>query len=110
MADTQLIDLADILDVSHENKWVAITPDYRRVVAASERLPDLMRQVAGKDVIFHRVLPHDVSFVPRHPEIDRAIAEGLGDIRAGRVTPAFASTGEYQAWRKTPEGKKFAQI
>ena len=43
MEDTHSIDLADILDASHENKWVAITPDYRKVVAASDRFPDLMQ-------------------------------------------------------------------
>lgn len=62
--DIQSVDLGDIVDSSHENKWVAITPDYKKVLAASERLSDLMRQVADKDVIFHRVLPHDVSFAP----------------------------------------------
>jgi hypothetical protein len=58
------IDLADILDASHENKWVAIAPDYRRVLAAADSLPQLMREVADQDVVFHRVIPHDVSFVP----------------------------------------------
>ena len=46
---------------------------------------------------------------PRHPDIDTAIAEGLADVRAGRVTPAFKNMAEYRAWRKTPEGKKFAR-
>lgn len=64
MEEVQTIDLADVLDSSHENKWVALTPDYRRVVSTAERLPDLIDQVGDKDVIFHRVLPHDVSFVP----------------------------------------------
>jgi hypothetical protein len=64
MEQSREIDLADILDASHENKWVAITPDYQRVVAAAESLHQLMREVADQDVIFHRVIPHDVSFVP----------------------------------------------
>jgi hypothetical protein len=67
MEQAQLIDLADIIDTSHENKWVAIAPDYRSVLAASESLPELMRTVAGRDAIFHRVLPHDVSFAPIAP-------------------------------------------
>jgi hypothetical protein len=58
------VDLANILDASHENKWVAIAPDYRRVLAADENLSQLMREVADRDAIFHRVLPRDVSFVP----------------------------------------------
>jgi hypothetical protein len=60
----QTHDLADILDTSYENKWVAIAPDYRKVIAAAESLPELMREVDGHDVVFHRVLPADVSFVP----------------------------------------------
>jgi AbrB family looped-hinge helix DNA binding protein len=43
----------------------------------------------------------------RHPEIDAAIAEGLADIRARRVSPAFHTMEEFEAWLKTPEGKKF---
>jgi AbrB family looped-hinge helix DNA binding protein len=53
------------------------------------------------------LVPREV--VERHPVVDAAIAEGLADIRGGRVTPAFANMGEYRAWRKTPEGKKFAR-
>jgi AbrB family looped-hinge helix DNA binding protein len=43
----------------------------------------------------------------RHPEIDAAVAEGLADVRAGRLSPKFSSMEEFKAWRKTPEGKKF---
>lgn len=46
---------------------------------------------------------------PRHPEIDAALAPALEDVRAGRLTPAFSSMEEYNAWRRTPEGKKFAR-
>jgi hypothetical protein len=59
----QPIDLNDILDTSHENKWVALSPDYRRVLGVSDKLADLMRRIAQRDAIFHRVLPHD-SFAP----------------------------------------------
>ena len=52
------------------------------------------------------LIPQQVA--PRHPEIDAALAEALEDERAGRITPAFASVDEYKAWRKTPDGKKFA--
>jgi len=43
----------------------------------------------------------------RHPEIDAAIAEGLADERAGRLSPAFGSVKEWKEWLKTPAGKKF---
>jgi AbrB family looped-hinge helix DNA binding protein len=52
------------------------------------------------------LIPQEIA--PRHPEIDKAIAEGLSDVRSGRVTPAFKSMAQYKAWRKTPPGKKFA--
>ena len=53
------------------------------------------------------LIPQEIA--PRHPEIDKAISEGLADVRAGRVTPAFKDMAEYRAWRKTLEGKKFAR-
>jgi hypothetical protein len=53
------------------------------------------------------LIPREVA--PRNREIDNAVAEGLADIRAGRVTPAFTNMKECRAWRKTPEGKKFAK-
>lgn len=43
----------------------------------------------------------------RHPEIDAALAEALEDERAGRISPAFGSVEEFEAWLKTPEGQKF---
>jgi len=53
------------------------------------------------------LIPQQVE--PRHPEIDDAIAAGFADIRSGHVTPAFDNMDAYKAWRKTPEGKKFAK-
>src|ERR1019366_7117835 len=50
------------------------------------------------------LVPQEV--VERHPVIDAAIAEGLADIRAGRVSPKFESMEDFEVWRKTPEGKK----
>jgi AbrB family looped-hinge helix DNA binding protein len=79
-------------------------------------LPSKLRQQVGiavgdyvkveKDGSRIVLIPQVVS--ERHPKIDRAIAEGLADVRAGRLSPKFASTKEYRAWLKTPEGKKFA--
>ena len=61
---TQAIDLSRVLDASHENKWVALSPDYSHVLGVAERLPDLMHSVTDEDAVFHRVLPRDVSFAP----------------------------------------------
>ena len=43
----------------------------------------------------------------RHPETDAALAEGLADARAGRLSPAFETAEEIEAWQKTEEYKKF---
>jgi len=56
--------LSTILDASHENKWVAITADYSRVLAAADTLEELLRTVSDPSAILFKVLPHDVSFAP----------------------------------------------
>ncbi len=63
-ADVVSMDLSRIVNASHENKWVAIAPDYSRILGAADSLRELMRSVTQPDAIFHRVLPHDVSFAP----------------------------------------------
>ena len=60
----QTIDLSDILNSSHENKWVAIAADYSRVIAASNSLRELMKSVPDTSAIFHRVLSRDLNFAP----------------------------------------------
>ena len=80
-------------------------------------LPAKIRERHGLDVGDHvevqeegnRVILIPRQIAPLHPEIDAALAEALEDARTGRVTPAFANMKEYKAWRKTPEGKKFAK-
>jgi predicted transcriptional regulator len=42
-----------------------------------------------------------------HPKIDAALAEGLADIQAGRVSPAFTTAEEIAAWQKTADYSKF---
>jgi len=53
------------------------------------------------------VLTPKEEMAERHPEIDAAIAESLADVRAGRVSPKFATMEEFRAWLDTLEGKKF---
>jgi AbrB family looped-hinge helix DNA binding protein len=55
------------------------------------------------------VLTPKEDLAERDPEIDAAIAEGLADVRAGRVSPAFQSMSEFEAWLKTDQGKKFGK-
>jgi predicted transcriptional regulator len=45
----------------------------------------------------------------RRPEIDAAIAEGVADIRAGRITPPFKGMKEFEAWLDTDEGTIFGK-
>jgi hypothetical protein len=63
-ADEQVLDISSIVDASRQNKWVAIAPDYSRIVAAADTLRSLMRTVADEDVVFHKVLSRGVSFAP----------------------------------------------
>jgi len=58
----QVADLSNIIEVAHENKWVAIAPDYSRILGTADTLRDLMHSIKDNDAVFHRVLPHDVSF------------------------------------------------
>jgi hypothetical protein len=57
-------DLSHILKGYHENKWVAIASDYSRVLAESNSLSEVMRRVSDPKAIFHKVLPHGMSFAP----------------------------------------------
>ncbi len=61
---TPALKLSAILDKSHENKWVAIAPDYSRVVAAADTLRELLRVVSDPRAILFKVLPYDMSFAP----------------------------------------------
>jgi hypothetical protein len=54
--------LSSILDRSHENKWVAIAPDYSRVLAAADTLQGLLTTVSDPAAVFFKVLPFDMSF------------------------------------------------
>jgi hypothetical protein len=63
-AEFENIDLSRALNSSHANKWVALSPDYSKVIAASDNLVKLDKTVAGQDVVFHRVLPANVIFAP----------------------------------------------
>jgi AbrB family looped-hinge helix DNA binding protein len=67
----------------HEGDYVEVTREGTRIV----------------------LTPQEIA--PRHPEIDAALAEGLADARAGRLSPKFQTAEEIEAWQKTPDYKKF---
>ncbi len=54
-----------MLTKAHENKWVALSPDYQKVLAADTTLQSLRRKVAKQDAVVMRVLPSDVGYAPR---------------------------------------------
>jgi hypothetical protein len=53
-----------ILTKAHENKWVALSSDYDRVVAVADTLAELEAHVADKDVVVLRVLPFHLGYAP----------------------------------------------
>jgi predicted transcriptional regulator len=55
------------------------------------------------------VLTAKEELTERRREIDAAIAEGLADVRAGRISPRFKGMKEFEAWLKTEEEKKFGK-
>ena len=59
-----IANLSNIIDASHENKWVAIAADYSKVIAASDSLRELVHSVKDDGAIYHRVLPRDAGFAP----------------------------------------------
>jgi hypothetical protein len=57
-------DLNRLIDKSHEGKWVAISADHERLVAASGDLLALEREVRGQAVTIFKVMPSDVGYAP----------------------------------------------
>ena len=55
----------------------------------------------------NRIVLVPQAIAPRHPAIDAALAEAVEDERAGRMTPAFGSMDELEAWMETETGKQF---
>ncbi|MEK7629237.1 MAG: DUF5678 domain-containing protein [Patescibacteria group bacterium] len=55
---TETINLSKILK-PFVNKWVAISPDYKKIVSSGNTLQELVTKVGDKrkDLIFHKVMP-----------------------------------------------------
>lgn len=83
---------------------VTIPENIREEIAVHDGEEIDVRTEDGRIVLTPKEEP-----VEHHPDIDAAIAEGLADEHAGRMTPAFESAEEWKAWLKTPEGKKFGK-
>jgi len=57
----------------------------------------------------NRIVLTPKAVVDRNPAIDAALAEGLADVEAGRVSPSFKTAAEFEAWLKTTEGSNFGR-
>jgi hypothetical protein len=58
--------LGDVL-AAYENKWVALSADYRRVLASGRSLKEVDGKLTGSErieAVFHKVLPFDAAYVP----------------------------------------------
>ena len=62
----QTKDLSKVLK-PYENQWVALSPDYTKVIASGETLRETVAQVREDEkerAVFHKVLPFDAYYVP----------------------------------------------
>lgn len=66
MRDMSIVKSIDIkaLTKSYENKWVALSRGYKKVLAAADTLRSLTEKVDLKDVVVLRVLPSGVGYAP----------------------------------------------
>lgn len=90
------------LHVRGDKLTVTIPADMRKEIAVHDGDEIEVSTEDGRIVL----TPQEAA-AERHPEIDAALAEALEDERAGRLSPAFKSMKEFEAWLETPEGKKF---
>ncbi len=62
-------DLQGILNKSHEDKWIAFTSDYKKIIAESETIGDLIGRLGNERIlsekpIFYKVPSSVYSFSP----------------------------------------------
>ncbi len=53
-----------LLTKAHENKWVAFSVDYKKLLAVAGSLMDLKKQIGKAQAVVMRVLPADVAYAP----------------------------------------------
>ncbi len=53
------IDLTKILKEQHENKWVALSRDYTKVMGVNSKLKDLKEKIGDEDVVYMKVPSSD---------------------------------------------------
>ena len=55
-------DIGKLIKKEHEGKWLAISPNYKKIIAYSEKLADLEKEVGKKDVVYTKALHSDVRY------------------------------------------------
>jgi len=53
-----------LIKKDHENKWVAFSDDYKKIVDFSESLKELQEKVGKSKVVYYKVFPSDVVLAP----------------------------------------------
>ncbi|MEI6304752.1 MAG: hypothetical protein WCP09_01900 [Candidatus Taylorbacteria bacterium] len=53
-----------LLTKAHENKWVAFSMDYQKLLAVATSLVELTKNLGKREGIVMRVLPADVGYAP----------------------------------------------
>ncbi|MCX6716332.1 MAG: hypothetical protein NTV72_00165 [Candidatus Taylorbacteria bacterium] len=53
-----------LLNKSHENKWVAFSLDYKKLIAVSSSLISLKKKIGQVKAVVMHVLPVDVGYAP----------------------------------------------
>ncbi len=90
------------LHVRGDKLTVTIPAEIREEIAAHDGDEIDVRTEDGRIVL----TPKE-EVAERHPQIDAALEEGLADVRAGRLSPAFRTAKEIEDWQKTEDYKKF---
>jgi hypothetical protein len=57
--------LHQLIGASHEGKWVAISANHDRLIAANDDLVALEQEVRGQKVVIFKVTPSNVGYAPQ---------------------------------------------
>jgi hypothetical protein len=53
-----------LLEKKHNDKWVAFSIDYKKIVDYSKSLEELQKKVGNANVVYHKAYPVDVIIAP----------------------------------------------
>ena len=56
--------IGKLIKKNHENKWVAFSADYKKIVDYSESLEKLQKKIGESKVIYYKVFPLNVVIAP----------------------------------------------